>query len=478
MDSDEQLAWLPVWRLAQLFRSRELSPVEYAEFLLQRADEMQGLGAFLSFFEDDLRSQAAQAERTMGPDSPPLHGVPISVKDNIATRGRRTTYGSRLLADHVPGSDAPAVERLKAAGAIVFAKTNMPEFAMQSRSVNELVPEARNPWDQNRTAGGSSGGSAAAVAAGLGPASLATDGGGSIRIPAAFNGVFGLFPSRGRVPSGGGLFTNPSSGLGPITRDVRDAALMLKFTAGHDPRDPFSALPADPEDYLGMVVSGIGGARLAWSPDLGRVRPAEAGVVDVAFEAAQVLREHAGSFAEIDIHLEDPLDLRDPERAYAPEIVEQQLREVSDYPDLAAFLATIEPSRLSLLSDHVLNVRSRVDVPAYLDGLAPRFLSASKTRLADLFSTVDLLLTPTIDRTAFLIDGDKPTSLEYVSYTNIVNLSGYCAASVPAGFHNEMPVGLQIIGRPGDEARVLQAARILEIQRPWTDARPPCAVPS
>ena len=282
------LSYQPAHLLAHRIRQRELSPVEVLDHFLARIETHNPvLNAFLTVPEEIARKAAKRAEKQLrdGTRLGPLHGVPVAIKDMEYTQGVRTTLGSRVYRDFVPEFDAIIVERLKRAGAIVIGKTNTPEFALLGETRNALGPECCNPWDITRTTGGSSGGSAAALAAGLTPLATGSDSGGSITIPAAFCGVYGLKPSHGRIPQW------PSMGdwplfldSGPLSRDVRDAALMLNVVAGHDPRDPMS-LREPPKDYLCGLDEPLPPMRVAWAPALAGI------VVD------SELREAAGSVA-------------------------------------------------------------------------------------------------------------------------------------------------------------------------------------
>ena len=251
--ANDELCWAPALELAGLIRRRKVSPVEVVDAVLARIETVNPrLNALVTVTADAARKAAKAAERAVtrrGAALGPLHGVPFSVKDLIITKGVRTTFGTPLYRDHVPTEDAPMVERMKAAGAIMLGKTNTPTFGWIGATHNLLFGPTRNPWNLARTPGGSSGGASAAAAAGLGPLHIGTDGGGSIRIPASFAGVFGFKPSFGRIP----LY--PFSGawslshVGPLTRTVADAALMMNVCAGPDERDMYS-LPAERVDYL------------------------------------------------------------------------------------------------------------------------------------------------------------------------------------------------------------------------------------
>lgn len=472
---DESLAWTPAWRLREMFERRSLSPLEFARFLLARVERHAGLGAFISLFPELLLEQAAAASDAYarGDAAAPLLGLPVSVKDTIFTKGQRTTLGSRLFVDHVPDTDSVASEQVKKAGAIIFAKSNTPEFAMNRRTMNLVTREALNPWDRTRTTGGSSGGAGTATAAGLGPLAVGSDGGGSIRIPSAFNGIFGLLPSRGRVPDGAGPFLTPTSGIGPMTRDVRDAALLLQAMACIDDRDPLTAR-TPPGDYLAELEAGVRGVRIAWSGDLGRVEPEEPEIVPACREAAQTFRSLGADYSEPAIRLEDPHDPLELDTEYSRDQMERFFRSLMpDYDNPFTWAAKLPREDYAKLS---IYIRDRSDRPNELDyalSIPPEVRYREKTRLDDLFGRVDLLLCPTITRRAFVCGRENVTPWQYTAYTHLVNVSGYCAASVPAGFHKGMPIGLQIIGRPGEEALVLRAARAFERERPWAQHRPP-----
>jgi aspartyl-tRNA(Asn)/glutamyl-tRNA(Gln) amidotransferase subunit A len=469
---DDELAWTPAWRLRELFRARKLSPLEYAEFLAARMERLEHLGAFITTFPEQLIEQASAASERKGDDLPLLHGLPVSIKDVIFTKGQRTTLGSLLFADHVPKEDSVASEQVKKLGGIIFAKSNTPEFAMNRRCFSLVAREALNPWDTTRTSGGSSGGAAVATAAGLGPLAVGTDDGGSVRLPAAFNGVFALLPSRGRVPNGAGEFSSGTSIIGPITRDVRDAAMLLQAMAVVDERDPFTMKTPAP-DYLAGLDEGVKGVRIAWSPDLGRVFPEEPEIVPVCHEAAKAFRSLGAAYCEPSIRIEDTHDPFEPDAEYSHPQVFARVKQVNpDHLDTFTWISQLPPEKYAQLS---LYIRDRSDHPNALDyamSILPEIRTREKTRLDELFQGIDLLLTPTITRRAFVCGTGTVSISQYTAYTHIVNVAGYCAASVPAGFHMGMPVGLQIIGRPGDEELVLRAARALEKERPWAQLRP------
>lgn len=470
---DEELAWTPAWRIKEMFRARSLSPLEFAKFLVERTERNEHLGAFITVFPEHLLDAARAA--TDRPGEGLLAGLPVSIKDTVFTKGQRTTLGSALFKDHVPETDSVASEQVKRHGGIIFAKSNTPEFALNRRSFNLVSREARNPWDTTRTSGGSSGGAGVATAAGLGPLAVGTDGGGSIRLPSAFNGVFGLSTSRGRVPNGAGYFSAPNSVIGPMTRDVRDAALLLQAIAVVDARDPFTMRTAAP-NYLAELEKGVRGLRMAWSPDLGRVTPDEPEIVPICHEAAKAFRTMGAIYSEPSLRIEDPQDPMEPDPEYSRPQVNARVRAIKpDYIDPISWSRKLPPADYEKLS---IYIRDRSDRPTELEyamSILPEVRYRQKDRLDDLFQRIDLLLCPTIARRAFVIAKENATPFQYTAYCHIVNVAGYCAASVPAGFYKGMPVGLQIIGRPGDEALVLRAARAFERERPWAQRRPTVA---
>jgi len=454
--------------LAELIRRRALSPVEITRALLERIDRLNPrLGAYVTVHAERALGEARAAERAVMAGEPlgPLHGVPISIKDNLWTAGERTTYGSRLLAEFVAPEDAPSVARLRAAGAIFIGRTNLPEFAWRGSTDNPLFGESRNPWDLTRTPGGSTGGGAAAVAAGLGPLALGSDGAGSIRIPASFCGLVGLKPTFGRVPmypaAGGNELV---AHVCPLARTVRDVALMMSAIARHDPRDPF-ALPDDDVGYLAACDESLGApVRIAWSADLG--------FASVEQETREIAETAARAFAEIGVTVEEATpDLGDPSvilntlyggaqagahAARSPEQKAQMDPDLVAYAEASAGLSVVE----------------------YLRAVAAR--QAMVDALRRFFERYDLLLTPTLCLPAFPLGVVGPSEVAGRKVTHLgwtlcypFNYSGQPAVTVPAGWTTTgLPVGLQIVGRRLEDALVLSAAAAFEVLRPWATRRP------
>lgn len=474
-----ELAWMSAVELARLIRRGKLSPVELLDATLDRISHLNpAINAFCTIAADQAREAARDAEQAarVGDDLGLLHGVPCSIKDLTATRGIRTTMGSRIFENHVPERDALSVERLRAAGAIIVGKTNTSEFGCKPFTDNQIFGATRNPWALERSPGGSSGGAAAAVAAGLGPIAEGTDLAGSIRQPAAWCGVVGFKPSQGRVPNA----TQPSgwsgfSSSGPITRTVADAALMFAAISGPDPRDPLSATGATDGDWDTLMEdwdkeveeTDLRELRIAWTPDLGGVAPMDPTVARVTAHAARAFEEHG-------CHVDEA----SPEIG---EIAEPFLRLNAGvrYAMLGMYLpewrSQMDPilvQRLDLArTATAINVaRSEVERTAY------------HRRLCDFFEKYDLLLLPTTATAALPLSVSFPLDvggrqlrapLDMLPPTYAFNFSGHPAISVPAGFTPDgLPVGLQIVGGWQRDSLVLRAAAVFEQLRPWADQHP------
>jgi len=467
------LCFTPGVGLAELIRRRALSPVEITRTVLERIERINPhLGAYVAVHAERALGEARAAERAVMTGAPlgPLHGVPISIKDNLWTAGERVSYGSRLLSDFVAQEDAPSVGRLRAAGAIFVGRTNLPEFAWRGSTDNRLFGESRNPWDLSKTPGGSTGGGAAAVAAGLAPLALGSDGAGSIRIPAAFCGLVGFKPTFGRVPmypaAGGNELV---AHVCPLARTVRDAALMMNAIARHDPRDAF-ALPDDAVDYLAACDDPLAGdrgrapLRIAWSPHLG-FAPVEPETREIGEAAARAFTELGLSIEEANPDLGDPSTILQTlyggaqAGSHAARSAEQKAQ--MD-PELVAYA----------------EASSRLSVVDYLKAVSAR--QALVDSLRRFFERFDLLLTPTLCLPAFPLGMVGPAEVAGRKVTHLgwtlcypFNYSGQPAVSVPAGFTaGGLPVGLQIIGRRLEDALVLRAAAAFETLRPWAVRRP------
>ncbi len=464
----DDVVWRSAVECAALIRRKELSPVELTESVLAHIDDVNPrLNAFCLIAHDVARRLAREAEIAVMKGEPlgPLHGVPVSVKDVLFTRGIRTTGGSRLYADLIPEVDAVPVGRLKAAGAVLLGKTTTSEFGHKAITESPLFGVTRNPWNLERTPGGSSGGAAAAVASGCGPIALGTDGGGSVRIPAAFCGLFGMKPSYGRVPIGAGFpGWDHVSHVGPLARTVRDAAAVLDVIAGGDDRDRES-LPSEAGSYVDACEGGVKGLNVAWAPDLGFAR--------VDPEVLELTGDAAAEFEALGCHVEvvNP-GWENLEEVFGTLIAAQFYAAWSD--ELPAAEARLDPTLVkfirrggSITARDYLRARARVaEYWEEVRAFSERF---------------DLLLTPTTAVAPFAagerppreIDGEAVSVLGWMPFTYPFNLTGQPAASVPAGLTADgVPVGLQIVGGRHADRAVLAAAAAYEAARPWSARRP------
>jgi Asp-tRNA(Asn)/Glu-tRNA(Gln) amidotransferase A subunit family amidase len=463
----EELAWMPAIELAERIARGELTAQEALEASLARIERLDGeLHSFVTVAADDARRQARAADGRQRRGEPlgPLHGVPISLKDEVWTAGVRSTAGSLLYADFVPDTDAEVVTRLRRAGAVVVGKTQLPEFAAWPRSTNLVAPECRNPHDRSRISGASSGGSAVSVAAGLVPLSLGSDGGGSIRIPSALCGTFGLFPTPGLVPATRTFSYSPFASLGPISRTVRDAALMLQTIAGHDPADPGSCTRVVP-DYLADLEAGVDGLRVAFTPDFGWI-DVDRRIVAVAERAVHALEGGGAIVEQPGVEIDDiwpgfavatlgagihggeapPFTASDEHRARVAANLDRLT------PPLAVAAGMAPPSRRQYEDAIVTIDRARAQIGGWLD-------------------RYDVICSPTMATVAPLVpDGWEmpyPDGHMGTNFTSIANVGKLTAASYPCGLVDGLPAGLQVIGPPRAEALVLRVCRALEHVAPY-----------
>ncbi len=469
------IIWKTGLELREMIKSKEVSPVEVVKTHLDRLTQVNSrINAVVNIIEEDALDKAKAAEKavldsyddkdsTTSNGLPPLLGIPVVIKDNVPTKGIKTTYGSKLFKDHIPDKDAILVERLKAAGAIPIGKTNLPEFGLLAITDNVLFGATKNPWDLDKTPGGSSGGSAAAVVEGIAPLATGNDVGGSIRIPASYCGVFGIKPTYGRIPlypkqpGFEGVFHE-----GPITRTVKDAAVMLGIMSGHDNRDR-SALPGIiPDDYYLKNLDGkIDGYKIAYCDNLGYTK--------VDPEIKEMTREKAKIFEKLGCTVEK-IDL--------------------DLPDMLRHLQNMT------ISDFVSSIDDRLD--EWKEVMDPKYEGFFKVaenitgkdiskvyitkdllweRIRQVFEGFDLLITPTTSVAPFTyeegkgpigpssIDDEKVNRMAWMGFNYPFNFTGQPAASINCGFTKDnLPVGLQIIGKHFDEEIILNAAYAFEYE--------------
>jgi len=473
---------------AQALADKTVSSRELTDAALARIETLDSrIGAFITVDADGARAQAdaSDARRAAGAAAGPLDGVPLALKDIFCTRGLRTTMASRMLSGYVPPYDATAWARLAAAGAVNLGKLNMDEFAMGSSNENSAFGPVRNPWDLERTPGGSSGGSAAAVAARLAFGTLGTDTGGSIRQPAALTGVVGLKPTYGRVSRYGVIaFASSLDQVGPLGRTVRDTALQLQAIAGHDPHDATSLTDAVP-DYLAEIEQGVQGLTLGvpreyfvdgMDPEVERaVREAIATYERLGARIREISLPHTDyataayyvvATAEASSNLARFDGVRYGHRAEAPRglLDMYQRTRAEGFGD--------EVKRRIMLGTYVLSA-------GYYDAYyvrAQKVRSLIRRDFDRAFAEVDAIVTPTSPVPAFRLGERTADPLQmYLAdiFTISCNLAGLPGLALPCGFTTAgLPVGLQLLGRPLDEALLLRAARAYERETPWHQRAP------
>lgn len=469
--SSEDLHFVPAHDLAKRIHQRELSPVELMEATLRRIEAVNPkLNAFVSMFPPErLLAQAREMEKRImrGEEVGPFAGLPLGVKDLEDAAGLPNTHGSLLFKDNVANTDTVQVARLKRAGAIVIGKTNTPEFGYTAFTTNLVYGPTRNPWKLDRTPGGSSGGSSAAVAGGLVALATASDGGGSVRIPASFTGLFGLKPSNGRIPWGPEESLRVSAAVvsGPLTRCVRDAALWLDATVGAHESDPYS-LPHPGHSYAALIEQVPEGLRIAYNPTLGYASVGKE--VRREVEAALKALERCG-------HVVETVDECLPDIA----IHWVSLMCGEDFGMRADFIK----GREDLLDP---GYRPGVELGKQLSAESLGEIQRLRTRLGRylerLFDRYDLLATPTVATPPFAAEGPLPFAVDgkpvtspggAIAFTYPFNFSGHPAASLRAGFTDDgLPVGLQLVSRRLREDLLLQVSHQYEQIRPWANHWP------
>ena len=479
------LHYLSATEMSRALARREISAEELAEAHLARIEALDPeIGAYLAVTPDAAREQAADADRRIARgEAGPFAGVPMQLKDNLSTKGVRTTCASRMLEGYVPPYDATAAVRLREAGAVLLGKGNMDEFAMGSSSETSAFKVVRNPWDGSRAPGGSSGGPAAAVAAGLAPYALGSDTGGSIRQPAALCGVVGLKPTYGLVSRYGLIaFASSLDQIGPITRSVEDAALVLNAIAGHDPLDSTS-IPAPTPDYADGLADGVRGLRVGVVPEyLGEgIAPAVAESV----KSAVAVLESLGASVE-DVSLPASRAALAVYYVIAPSECSANLARYDGvkygYSDQRAdgMWAALDATRRNGFGPEV---RRRILMGAYALSAgyydayykkAQQVRTLIRGEFRDAFRRVDVLALPTAPTTAFEIGGIVDPVVMHANdvCTIPANIAGIPGISVPCGFADGLPVGLQLLGPHLSEATLLRAAYAYEQATEWRARRP------
>ncbi len=465
MASANDVAYASAVSLLGLYRRKALSPVEATRLILDRLDALQPkINAFCIVDRDGALASARESEGRWlrGEAVGRLDGVPVTIKDLILVRGFPTRRGSRLVEpDQDWSEDAPATARLREAGAVIIGKTTTPEFGWKALGDSPLTGITRNPWDLSRTPGGSSAGAAAACAAGIGPLHVGSDGAGSIRIPSAFTGVFGLKPSFGRVPAHPPSPMGLLAHIGPMARTVADAALMLRVLSGSDHRDPY-ALPPEDKDYVAGLEEGVRGWRIGYSPTLGyaKVDP------EIAAAAAEAVRQFEALGAIVE--LVEPI-FDSPRDALFKLWAAGAAKLLAGFP--ADRREAIDPGLVATAQEG-----DRISAVDYLGADLVR--TALARQIAEFHRKYDLLLTPTMPVPALPVGQDLNDStterhwIDWSPFTYPFNMTRQPAASIPCGLTSAgLPIGLQIVGPLYTDDRVLRAARAFEAAQP--ELRPP-----
>lgn len=464
----QDYAYSSALHLREAILSKAVSPVEVMKECLTRLEAVEPLlNCFVTRTPDLAMDAARSAERALMAGEPVglLHGLPISVKDLISVGGVRQTFGSRSMASNIAKTDAPAVGRIKQAGACIVGTTTTSEFGCKAVGDSPLTGVTRNPWNTECTPGGSSCGAAASVAAGVTPFALGTDGGGSIREPAALTGLFGIKAQFGRVPVFPASATPTLAHVGPLARTVRDAALLLSAIAGQDGRDPFSVAAPVPA-WLQACDLPVKGMRLAWSPTLGYAKPDQE-VLSLCESAVRVFEKLGCEVVELPEGIGP-----DPDQLWMAEF----------YAGVGTRLnGTLSESR-EILDPAVASLLDKALDQSLLQYYTKVFARYEfRERIRAMFESFDLLLTPTAPVPAFPVNVDVPPQFAgrnpctWQYYTYPFNLTGQPAASLPVGFTSAgLPVGLQLVSRINAESDIFRAASAFEMENPWGNIRPPC----
>jgi aspartyl-tRNA(Asn)/glutamyl-tRNA(Gln) amidotransferase subunit A len=472
MSSD--LAFTSAADLARMIQAKEVSAVEVMRATLARAEAVQAAcNCFITICAEEALRDAAVADAALarGAWVGPLHGVPLHVKDMVNTKGVRTTFASYMHEHNVPAADSASVARLKAAGAILFAKTTTPEFGHMPYTQAPLFGRTRNAWAADRTSGGSSGGAAVALAAGAGPLAVGTDAGGSTRIPAACNGVVGFKQSAGVIPhdTSPEVFANVSS-INPMGRTVMDTALMLEAMAGQHPSDPYS-YGASSSGFAAAArgQGSLAGVRIAWRPLLAN-SVIDSEVLAAAEAGAMALGELGAAVEPVDDDLEpvEPIWF-----AYSSAMWNARFRDA-----LPKWGNRLSPTL-------VKQMELGTDLGAEAVGRALLARTQLYRKVQGWFDTYDIIAMPTLTRTAIPIEERlfEPIEIEgrkvdtvrraWYPYTHPFNLTGHPAITLPCGVHSDgLPMAIQLVGRRGQDARLLHAAALSERARPWAHLRP------
>jgi len=490
MNKDE-IIWMSACDMRDAIQRQDLTSEEATEVIIERIEKINPIiNAYCTPTFDLARETAKKADAAVkkGEKLGLVHGVPTSIKDEVETKGIRSTFGCVIFENYIPTEDDVAVARLKEAGMVMLGKTNLPPFGYAPITNNLIFGSTKNPWNLERTPGGSSGGAAAGVAAGLGPLALGGDGGGSIRIPSSFCGIYGIKPTFGRVPhlfaKLGGTAATISQG-GPIVRCVKDAALMLDVIVGQHYSDKYS-VPKPNYSFLEKLKEQPKKLKIGYSFDLGNVMAIDPEVKNSVLNGVDKLNEFDWVIEESNlINLKNSkktlLGIKRP-RIRAPFLVLGTIWATSfaHILDVTKLLKKwqdkIDPTLATMIK--MGDVFSAKDIK-----VAELQMEMINENIAEHFKEYDILITPTttipaigIEKTLLdlvEVDGRKVSTNDWVSFTYPFNMSGHPAASIPCGWHsNGLPIGMQIVGKRFDEVNVLQVSKTFEEIAPWQDKRP------
>ena len=469
-DRATDIEFLPALEQARLIRQRDLSPVELVDLYLDRIVRLDGeLNTFVTLVADEARLAAVAAEKAVadGEQLAPFHGVPIGIKDLAEVQGIRTTFSCGPLSEYVPEFDNAAVRRIREAGFILLGKTNAPEFGTVPQTESRLNGICRNPWDMNFTPGGSSGGAAAALAAGLMPVAHASDGGGSIRIPASCCGLFGLKPARGRV-SNGPRFGEILAGFateGAIGRSVADAAALLDVMSGYEVGDPYWAPPPE-RPFADEVGIDPGALKVGFTLVGGNDTPVEDEVADSIRDTASLLESLGHKVEEFEPTWNEP---------------ELTLNFITIWQSGCCYYAGLDPQALEPLNRVLAEQAAQTTMETYVQARIQ--VEAYSRRVVALWNDYDVILTPTIPMTprpiGWIFEEEDPwmqlvRAGMIVPFTVTANITGQPAVSVPLHWSSSgLPIGSHLQGRPADETTLIRLSAQLEAARPWADKRPP-----
>lgn len=469
--NNKDIYFISACEMLQKIKSQEASSLEITEKYIERIEKINPLiNAYCTKTFDLARKMAKEADNKIRNNKKVggLVGLPISIKDLNYTKGIRTTFGSKIFEHCIPEEDGIVVKRLKEAGCVILGKTNTPEFGHAGSTHNLVFGETKNPWDLNKTSGGSSGGAAAGIAAGLSVLALGSDGGGSIRIPSCFCGVFGIKPNLGRVPTYP-LKNNDKPSIlscnGPIVRYVKDAALMLDVIKGYYPKD-ILALPNDDIKYLDQIEQYPKKLKIGYSLNLGHAKQVDSEVEKNVLSAIN-------KFEQMNWEIEEfKVKLRRPEFTFNVIYTVGYANGLKSY--LAKWKDKMEPDLIKMIEAGL--TYTGVDIEKAMRKRYDLFL-----KVQQLFQEYDILITPTTAVPAFnlgimgptQINGKKVSPTGWTPFSFPFNLTGHPAASVPCGWSNEgLPIGMQIVGKRFDELSVLQVSKAFEELSPWQEKNP------